>query len=277
MPKFPSQRFAPVSDKFDQVLSAAELCIRVGLNTPALILIYSSIDAASWLSAEDPDGEVQSYFVKWIEKYLPNDRFNCSPLELWAARNGIVHALSASSRLTRKGKARQIIYVNRGGDRKTLERLEATAKRLRQIRGAQRATDDAGMSDNVIVEVDALLNCVRDGIAQMLGDAKFDPPLKARIEQRKSNVLATITDRKAGHLLEWAETMAAVAEAPERDLFDLPYLTDCSGCEDGVGRVLVRAAGKDGKTIASAEMCDRCAVALGGEGLIRDSRSISRS
>ena len=279
MPKFPSTRFTPISDKFDQVLSAAELCIRVRLNTPALILIYSSIDAASWLSAEDPDAQVQSYFVKWVEKYLPTDRFNCSSLELWAARNGIVHMLSASSRLTRRGKARQIIYVNRGGDRKTLERLEAirTAKNPQQIRDSQGTTDDAGMSSNVIVEVDALLNGVREGVARMLSDAKSDPLLKVRIEQRESNVLTTISDRKAGALLEWAETMAAVAEAPERHLFDLPYRTDCSGCENGIGRVLVRAVRNDGQSIAHIELCDPCADALGGNGFIRDYRKIGRS
>jgi hypothetical protein len=279
MPKFPSARSAPISGKFDQLFGAAELLIRVRFNTPALILIYSSIDAASWLSAEDPDGHVQTYFVNWVEKYLPTDRFNCSSLELWAARNGIVHTLSASSRLTRRGKARPIIYVNRGGDREILERLETirTAKNLRQIRDSQRGTDDAGMSSNVIVEVDALLNGVREGVTRMLNDAKTDPLLKSRIEQRESNVLATISDRRAGALLEWAEAMAAVAEAPERHLFDLPYQTDCSGCEDGIGRVLVRAIGDDGKSIATLELCDRCADALGGQGLIRDSRNFSRS
>jgi hypothetical protein len=261
-------------------MAAAELCVRFRLNTPALILLYSSIDAASWLSAEDPDADVQAYFVQWVEKYLaPIDRFNCSSMDFWAARCGIVHTLSASSRLSRKGKARQIIYVNRGGDRKTLQRLEAirTAKNLRQIRDPQAIANDTDITGNVIVEVDDLLNGVREGIARMLSDAKSDALLKARMEQRESSVLATISNQHASDLLAWAEAMSAVAEAPERHLIDLPYETDCAGCEDGIGLVLVRAIGNEGNSIAHIELCDQCADALGGDGLIRDLRNSTRS
>ncbi len=275
MPKFPSARISPISGKFKQILAAAELCIAARLNTPALILIYSAIDAASWLCAEDPDGEVQGYFVSWVEKYiLQNGRFECSALDLWAARCGIVHTLSASSRLSRKGKAHEIIYVNRGGNRELLDRLEAIrgAKSLREIRDAKDTVAGADMSRNVVLEVDDVMNAVKEGVALMLSDAKSDAFLGARIKERESKVLATMSDRRAGALLEWAQTMAAVADAPERQLFDLPFTTGCSGCEVGIGRVLVRAIDSDGRSVAHFELCDECADALGGDGFIRDFR-----
>jgi hypothetical protein len=211
-------------------MAAAELCIGANLNTPALILLYSGIDAASWLCAEQPDGPVQNYFVAWVEKYIfPTVDFECSALDLWAARCGIVHTLSPSSRLAREGKVREILYVNRGGDRRILDRLETIRKanRLREARDGREAESSAGdMSRRVVLEIDALMNAFREGVASMLSDAKSDASLNARINERKSKVLATMYDAQAGALLAWGQAMLAVADAPERHLVDLGYTTD---------------------------------------------------
>src|SRR5438128_496386 len=145
MAKFPSVRSLPISVKLKQITAAAELCISARLNTPALILLYSAIDAASWLCAEYPDGPVQKYFVAWVEKYLlATGRFKCSALDLWAARCGIVHTFSASSRLSREGKVHQIVYVNRGGDRDMLYQLETirNAKSPQEARARRETASD---------------------------------------------------------------------------------------------------------------------------------------
>jgi hypothetical protein len=182
MPRFPSVRPLPVSVKFKQIAAAADLCIAANLNTAALILLYSGIDVASWLCAEQPDGSIQNYFVAWVEKYiLPTSRFKCSSLDLWAARCGIVHTLSPSSRLARQGKVREILYVNRGGDRRILDRLEAirNAKSLQEARGRDAASSTGDMSRKVVLEIDALVNAFEEGVASMLSDAKSDASLSA--------------------------------------------------------------------------------------------------
>ncbi len=116
------------------------------------------------------------------------------------------------------------------------------------------------------------MNAFQEGVAFMLSDAKSDASLNARITERKSKVLATISDAQAGALLDWGQTMLAIADAPERQLVDLGYIADCSGCGDATARVLVRAIGTDGRSIAHSEMCDECADAIGGDGVIRDFR-----
>ena len=276
MPKFPSIGPSPISDKFRQIIAAAELCIGAHLNTPALTLLYSGIDAASWLCAEQPDGSIQSYFVAWVEKYmLPTRGLECSALDLWAARCGIVHTLSPSSRLAQQGKVREILYVNRGGDRRILDGLEdiRSAKSLQEARDGRGAAPSAGdMSRKVVLEIDALMNAFEKGVASMLSNAKSDAPLNARINERKSKVLATMSDTKAGALLDWGQTILAIANAPERQLVDLGYTTDCSGCGADTARVLVRAIATDGTSVAHSEMCDECADALGGNGIIRNFR-----
>ncbi len=275
MPKYPSVRSTPIAVKLKQITAAAELCICANLNTAALILLYSGIDAASWLCSEDPDGQIQDYFVSWVEKYiLSTGRFECSALDLWGARCGIVHSLSASSRSSRKGKAREILYVNRAGNRDILDRLEAisNAKSRREVRdgGEPQSIDD--MNRKVVLETDALMNAFQEGVASMLSDAKSDAFLNARIQERASKVLATMSNRRAEADLAWCETMIAVADAPERQLIDLPYTADCTGCGASTARVLVRAIDNSGVSVAHSEMCDECADTLGGNALIRDFR-----
>jgi hypothetical protein len=275
MPKFPSVRHAPVSAKFKQIIAAAELCISARLNTPALILLYSAIDAASWLCAEDPDGPVQKYFVAWVEKYLLTaDKFGCSALDLWAARCGIVHTFSASSRLSREGKVHEIIYVNRGGNRDTLEQLEniRNAKSPQEVGARREPAPEDDMHRNVVIEVDDLLNAFQKGVASMVSEAKSDASLSARIRERESKVLSTMSDDQGKALLDWGQKRLAIACAPERQLLDLPYRTDCSWCGATTGRVLIRAMNNGGGSIGHSEICGECADAIGGNGVIRDFR-----
>lgn len=276
MPNFPTVRFSPISVKFKQIIAATELCIGANLNTPALILLYSAIDAASWLCAQDPTGPVKTYFVAWVEKYmLAAGRVECSALDLWAARCGIVHTLSASSRLSREGKVHEIVYVNRGGNREILDRLEAirNARSLRDAIDGRQAESATDMTRHVVVEIDTLMHAFQEGVASMLSDARSDASLNARIKERESKALATISDSQAGSLLEWGQTMLAVADAAERQLLALGYTTDCSGCGAATAEVLVRAIDEGGGYIAHTEMCDQCAKALGGNGVIRDLRT----
>ena len=275
MPKFPSVRSTPIDVKFKQIMAAAELCISANLNTAALILLYSAIDAASWLCAEDPDGQVQDHFVPWVEKYLlSTGRFECTALDLWGARCGIVHTLSPSSRLSRKERVREILYVNRGGNRGILDRLEAirNAKSRRELRDVRVPDSTDVMRTNVVLETDALMNAFQGGFVSMLSDAKQDAALNSRIRGRASKVLSTMSERRAAADLAWCETMLALADAAERQVVDLPYSTDCSGCGSLTARVLVRAIDNGGASVAHSEMCDECADALGGNAAIRDLR-----
>lgn len=264
-----------ISAKFGEITTAAELCTKANLNTPALVLLYSAIDMASWICAENPDGSIQDYFVAWVEKFIfPIERFGCSALDLWAARCAIIHTMSPSSRLSRAGKVRQIIYVNRGGDRDVLEGLEAirNAKDLHEARDRKGGRSAADISRNVVLDVDSLAAAIQAGVASMLSDAESDSSLNARINERASNVLGTLSDAQGAALLAWGQTLLAIADAPERQLIDLGYTTNCSGCDAATARVLVRATAIDGESIAHSEMCDDCAEALGGDGAIRDLR-----
>jgi hypothetical protein len=91
--------------------SGIEVCIDKKLSGPALILIYSAIDTVGWLDSPDEYANKTS-FIKWVEAYLLKVKsLECTALDLYAARCGLLHTFSPDSRLTSKGKARRIYYA----------------------------------------------------------------------------------------------------------------------------------------------------------------------
>jgi hypothetical protein len=82
----------------------------------ALTIIYSGIDSFGLLAAPpevlDASGTT---FKQWCEKYiLPRlqslDGTPVTPVDLWAARCGVLHTSTPLSKLEREGTARQIFY-----------------------------------------------------------------------------------------------------------------------------------------------------------------------
>jgi hypothetical protein len=92
----------------------------------ALILFYGEMDFISSLSRpisqSDTNGEV---FKAWIDRYmLPNSQLNCNSEDIWAARCGILHTLSISSRKSRRGIAKELGYVYKPDE---IQKLQAIA------------------------------------------------------------------------------------------------------------------------------------------------------
>jgi len=86
-----------------------------------LILIYSGIDAMSYLSMPPQQDEVQSKdFIQWADKYmspyLSNGITRVTGNELYSARCAVVHTYTIESRKTKSGNTRIIGYIF-GGDK----------------------------------------------------------------------------------------------------------------------------------------------------------------
>ena len=77
---------------------------------PCLTLLYSGIHVLSSLEAGAKE-TVESRFTRRTQTYLlPRGIFNCSALDLYAARCAVVHTFTCNSRLSDTGKARTIMY-----------------------------------------------------------------------------------------------------------------------------------------------------------------------
>ena len=72
---------------------AIETCIQDKRILPALMLIYSGVDI---LASLEQGKSTRSSFIKWVDEYLLKAHsFPCTSLELYAARCGILHTLTA--------------------------------------------------------------------------------------------------------------------------------------------------------------------------------------
>jgi hypothetical protein len=90
------------------LLASIDDCASKGRLLPCLTLLYSGMDVMASLDAL-PNESNQASFVRWVERYLSiND---CTPLDIYAARCGIVHTFAADSRLARDGRAKKIAYA----------------------------------------------------------------------------------------------------------------------------------------------------------------------
>ncbi len=101
-------------------VAAIRLCLENRLRMPALALIYCGIDVLANLDRPADDADVtQVDFVRWAERYMECDKsLGVSGLDLYAARCGILHTYGMDSRLSKKGRARPIVYAwgNRSPD-----------------------------------------------------------------------------------------------------------------------------------------------------------------
>lgn len=95
-----------------QVVSAIRLCIQKRLITPALILIYATIDSYAWAASDNEDASVRSRFEAFVRDWmLPNHPLPCGPTDLYGARCAILHTLTAYSDLSNSKKAKPILYA----------------------------------------------------------------------------------------------------------------------------------------------------------------------
>ena len=97
---------------FFQVLKSIENCLDRKLIIPALVLIYVTIDSVSWLYCEDDKKTGKVRFCEWVDNFILDDsNLQCTSLDLYAARCGILHTLSPVSDLSKNKKARIVSYA----------------------------------------------------------------------------------------------------------------------------------------------------------------------
>ena len=99
--------------ELEKLVTAIRLCINNNLHGPALILIYSTIDILATLGRDTKHRHVKKDdFLQWVEKHLlPDSDLDCSAIDLYGARCGILHSYSPASNLSDLGSAKMLIHV----------------------------------------------------------------------------------------------------------------------------------------------------------------------
>jgi hypothetical protein len=152
-----------IADLIESIDDCAKKC-RI---LPCLTLLYSGIDVMASLDAEPGEG-VQTIFVRWVDKYLlQRQTVECTAIDLYAARCGIVHTFTADSDLYKRGKAKKIAY----------------AWGLGKASDLKRANVELGFAEWRSIHVGDLVQAFRNAIATHLEHIETDPASKARFER----------------------------------------------------------------------------------------------
>jgi hypothetical protein len=150
--------------------SGIEACLAKKAQLPTLVLLYSGIDVAAWLSNDDPTAGVGKRFMAWVDQYLLKAKpLRCTSADIYGARCGLVHKLTPDSDMSDKGKARLVCYA--WGSR-SADELQALAVL-------------AGISDRyVCVQIEELYEAWQLGVGLLVQEMDRDPDREARILAR---------------------------------------------------------------------------------------------
>lgn len=147
-------------------LNAIQLLHTRGHYPQLLVLLYAGIDTLGWLGTTG-DWATGESFKKWVDRYmLPDSPLTCTSEDLWAARNGLLHTATAKSKLTARGKGRQIWYYGKEPSKKFL------------------SSKIAGRTDIVAVRTIDLIEAFGNGAVRFTKALGKDPQLAARVNQR---------------------------------------------------------------------------------------------
>lgn len=165
-----------------ELRTGIEACLGANVQLPTLVLLYSAIDIAAWLSNDDPTAKVGKRFTTWVDQYLLKAKsLHCTSADIYGARCGVLHTLTPESDMSDKGKARLICYSwgNRDAD------------------AIQALTTLAGMGDRyVFVKIEDLYVAWKLGVDLLVIEMESDPAREARIHARAAKFFdADSTDR----------------------------------------------------------------------------------
>jgi len=151
---------------YTQVIAATRLCIDKQLISPALILIYSTMDSYAWVVSDKRARSVRSCFETFVADYvLPNHPLPCSPTDLYAARCAILHTLTCESDLSKKGEAKTIAYA--------WGTAEATSLAT--------AAEHLDLTKIITLHIEELANALFDSILAVHEKATSDPVVQQRL------------------------------------------------------------------------------------------------
>ncbi len=169
-----------------------EACAEKNLQLPALTILYSAIDICAWLAYDDTIPSVGTRYKAWLDEYILKAKsLPCTSEELYAARCGILHTLTAESNLSATGKARLVLYVWGNKDAHELNR----------------AIIDSGMDrEYFAVHIEDLYQRWKLGLIDFYRDLLDDPSFAARVFGRAAKFFDSNSSERIDGFIQRAGT-----------------------------------------------------------------------
>ncbi len=165
---------------FKEMFAAIEICLKSNIRLPALLLAYTLIDIAGWLNSDETS--VKGRFTDWVDKYMfPKNTLQCSSLELYAARCGLLHNYSATSDLT-SAEVRRIFYAWRPS------RVDDLA-RLIDLYTSMMTGSGKDAEQIIALQAEDILSALQSGADRFLSDVANNPSGAERVYAKAENMM----------------------------------------------------------------------------------------
>ena len=153
------------------MLKAIYFCLENQCLVSAITLIFAAIDALSALTRpKDKKKTTREYFISWVDRYIkPEETLNCTSIDLYSARCGVLHTHMPESNLTMKGKARPIIYEWHSGP--------AADSSIPLPEGA------------LVIQIEVLHKAFEEAVYQFIVDSEVEDDIKSCVQYHLKGLL----------------------------------------------------------------------------------------
>lgn len=153
------------------MLKGIQACVDQQCLVSSVTLIFSAIDALAALTR--PAGQPETdgpTFQSWVTRFLrPEQRLNCTAIDLWGARCGVLHTYSPEAPRAARAGARRVYYQWSQGP---------TVDTVRAI--------PAG---SIVIPVENLHAALIEAVHEYIDHAHYDPVLTQCLEAHLPNLL----------------------------------------------------------------------------------------
>lgn len=159
------RRFTILASAVDHSWRAMEKSLECEWVLPALTLTYCFIDNMAYLAAGETESKVGPRFERWVSDWmLSRGKLDCEASDLYGARCAVVHNWTAESTVSKRGKAKHILYHYGSADPTQLHDL------ARRHPGQY-----------VVVHLDTLIEETKGGAVNFIGSLDVNLELRERV------------------------------------------------------------------------------------------------
>lgn len=174
-----------IAKKYAETTDAICICGSKNYSEAVLILLYSAIDALSWLYSDQMDLDERNVgedYRKWVSTFLlPNlEEYDCTATEIYLARCSILHTYSALAK-NQKGN-RMVAYAY--GNKENIDRVNLKLPEIQIISG----------SKFVLLHIGDLVSGYIKGTSAFFKQIEGDKELFDKIIRKADNYYADTTD-----------------------------------------------------------------------------------
>lgn len=164
----PNEIIRNVGAVLGQVFEVIDECLGKQQYLPAQMLMFAWLDVVSSLTRpENKKGTNKEYFLAWLRDYADLSSVGATPLDLYAARCGVLHTATPNSDLSSQGKAKEIAWTRVGKHKDALDFLRKDLRKRTQ--------------NHLLIDIDMLRNCIVAAFGRYLDALKKNGDLQRRL------------------------------------------------------------------------------------------------